>query len=121
MKTYTAQQTKRILHNMAGMADEDDVIDYIHNMASMDGYYGTTTADLIDYACENYSMTVYNYCHVRTFKFTPIKTITLAIDSLLESGTYNSDSMEASDRRNKAITALRLALEQPAAPKGEKV
>ena len=43
---------------------------------------------------------------------THIEVMKQALDSLLESGTYNSDSMEASDRRNKAITALRQAIAQ---------
>ena len=72
MKTYTAQQTSRILHAMASMADEADLIDYVHNMASTSGYHGTTTADLIDCVCENYSMTVYYYVRLRSIVFTPI-------------------------------------------------
>ena len=56
MKTYTAQEAHRILRNMSSMA----------------GYHGTTTADVVEYMCENYSMTVFCYGHLRNIVFTPI-------------------------------------------------
>ena len=42
------------------------------NMSTMSGYHGTTTADVVDYMCENYSMTVFCYGELRNIVFTPI-------------------------------------------------
>ena len=44
------------------------------NMSRMASYHGTTTADVVDYMCENYSMTVFCYGCLRNIVFTPITT-----------------------------------------------
>ena len=42
------------------------------NMARMAGYHGTTTSDVVDYMCENYSMTVFCNGLLRNIVFTPM-------------------------------------------------
>ena len=46
----------------------------LNNMSSMSAYHGTTTADVVDYMCENYSMTVFCNGQLRNILFTPITT-----------------------------------------------
>jgi len=52
----TAKEASRILGNMARVA----------------GYHGTTTVDVVDYMCANYSMTVFCNGCLRNIIFTPI-------------------------------------------------
>ena len=52
----TAREASRLLGNMSRMA----------------GYHGTTTADVVDYMCQNYSMTVFCNGYLRNIVFTPI-------------------------------------------------
>ncbi len=56
MKTDTEKEASRILGNMARMA----------------GYHGTTTAEVVDYFCENFSMTVFCNGLLRKIVFKPI-------------------------------------------------
>ena len=42
------------------------------NMSQVAGYHGTTTADVVDFMCENYSMTVFCNGLLRNIIFTPI-------------------------------------------------
>jgi hypothetical protein len=44
-------------------------------MSSMAGYHGTTTVDVVDYFCENWSMTVFCYGQLRNVVFTPITSL----------------------------------------------
>ena len=46
----------------------------LRNMSSMAGYHGTTTAAVVDYMCENYSMTIFCNGLLRNIVFTPITT-----------------------------------------------
>ena len=52
----SAVEAKRILDNMARVA----------------GYHGTTTKEVVDYFCENWSMTVFCNGQLRNIIFTPI-------------------------------------------------
>lgn len=56
MKTETSKEAHRLLNNMSSIA----------------GYHGTTTAEVVDYMCENFSMTVFCYGELRDIVFTPI-------------------------------------------------
>lgn len=56
MNANTANEARRILRNMS----------------SMPGYHGTTTVDVVDYMCANYSMTVFCLGQLRNIVFTPI-------------------------------------------------
>jgi hypothetical protein len=56
MTDHTAREASRILGNMSRGA----------------GYHGTTTADVVDYMCQNYSMTVFCNGYLRNIVFTPI-------------------------------------------------
>jgi hypothetical protein len=42
------------------------------NMSSVPGYHGTTSAEVVDYICENFSMTVFCCGYLRNIVFTPI-------------------------------------------------
>ena len=42
------------------------------NMSRMAGYHGTTTADVVDFMCENYSMAVFCNGLLRNIVFTQI-------------------------------------------------
>ena len=44
----------------------------LDGMARMPGYHGTTTLDVVDYFCENWSMTVFCNGQLRNIVFTPI-------------------------------------------------
>lgn len=46
----------------------------LSNMSSMAGYHGTTSAEVVDYMCENYSLTVFCNGYLRNVVFTPITT-----------------------------------------------
>jgi DeoR/GlpR family transcriptional regulator of sugar metabolism len=48
------------------------------NMSSMAGYHGTTTADVVDYMAEKYSMTVFCNGLLRNIVFTPITSKTFS-------------------------------------------
>ena len=52
----TASEARRILNGMSSMA----------------GYHGTTTADVVDYFCDNWSMTVFCHGQLRNVVFIPI-------------------------------------------------
>jgi hypothetical protein len=56
LSLHTQQEARRILNNMSSMA----------------GYHGTTTADVVDYMVENWSMTVFCNGQLRNIIFTPI-------------------------------------------------
>ncbi len=43
----------------------------LNNMASMAGYHGTTTAQVVDYFHDNWSMTVFCGGQLRNVVFTP--------------------------------------------------
>jgi hypothetical protein len=58
----TAEESRRLLNNMSSMA----------------GYHGTTTADVVDYFCENWSLTVFCCGQLRNIIFTPITTKTFS-------------------------------------------
>ncbi len=42
------------------------------NMARIAGYHGTASAAVVDYMCENFSMTVFCNGYLRNIVFTPI-------------------------------------------------
>lgn len=44
----------------------------LRNMSCMAGYHGTTSADVVDYMCENYSLTVFCNGYLRNVVFTHI-------------------------------------------------
>lgn len=56
MNNTTAVEAKRLLDGMARMS----------------AYHGTTTIDVADYFCENWSMTVFCNGQLRNIIFTPI-------------------------------------------------
>ena len=54
------------------MTTQTEAIRILGNMSSMAAYHGTTTADVVDYFCENWSMTVFCNGYLRNVIFTPI-------------------------------------------------
>lgn len=54
--TDTAREARRLLDGMSRIA----------------AYHGTTTVDVVDYMCENYSMTVFCNGQLRNIVFTPV-------------------------------------------------
>lgn len=53
-------------------ATEREARRLLDGMSSMAGYHGTTTVEVVDYMCENYSMTVFCNGNLRNIIFTPI-------------------------------------------------
>lgn len=53
----------------------------LNNMSSMAGYHGTTTADVVDYFCENWSMTVFCHGQLRNVVFKPITSKTFSFST----------------------------------------
>lgn len=64
----TASEARRILNNMSSMA----------------GYHGATTADVVDYFCNNWSMTVFCRGQLRNVVFTPMTSRSFAFKTEAE-------------------------------------
>lgn len=65
MTTDTSREARRILNNMASVA----------------GYHGTTTSDVVDYFAENWSMTVFCNGQLRNIIFKPVTAKTFAFNT----------------------------------------
>ena len=44
----------------------------VGNLCTMAGFHGTTTKEVVDEICENYSLFIFCYGHGRNIVFTPI-------------------------------------------------
>ena len=53
----------------------------LNNLSSMPGFHSTTTAEVVDFMCENYSMTVFCCGQLRNITCSPITSKSYSITS----------------------------------------